>query len=426
LEIVIIGNSAAGIGAAEAIRKNDILSKITIISEETYPAYSKPFIKDILSGKADFNRIIYRNEQFYEKKNINTIFGEKAVSINQNKRIIRLRNGKNVKYDRLLISTGGKTIIPPVKGLNKKQIFQFITYDNAKNIYNFIKKDLKRKKKINAAVIGGGLIGFSAASGLKNLGVNVIIIELLPYILNRIFDKDGSEIAQKIAKSKGIKIITSDSAVSVNGKGNNVSGITLKSGKKIHCDLVILAVGVTPNLEICEKTKLKTNRGIIVDKYLKTNIPEIFAAGDVTEAPDGLSGENNVVAIWPNAYRQGYFAGFNMINIKRPFPGNFVMNSINLFGISSISGGLIDAPDNNYEILSDRNDETLNYKKIIIHKNKIVGYIFINEIDKTGIFYGLMLNKVNVKNFKQHLLKNDFGFVYTDKKLRKKLFENPA
>ncbi|NVM03991.1 MAG: NAD(P)/FAD-dependent oxidoreductase, partial [Candidatus Helarchaeota archaeon] len=422
----IIGNSAAAIGAVEAIRKNDKLSKITIISEESYPAYSRPFIKDILSGKADFNRIIYRNEQFYEKKNINTIFGKKAVSINQNKKIIALENGKNIKYDKLLISTGGKTIIPPIKGLNKKQIFQFMKYDDAKNIYNFIKKDLKRKKKIKAVVIGGGLIGFSAALGLEKLGVHVIIIEILPYILSKIFDKDGSEIARKIAKSKSIEIITSDSVVSVSGKGSNVSGITLKSGKRIKCDSVILAAGVTPNLEICEKTKLKTNYGIIVDKYLKTNITEIFAAGDVTEAPDGLTGKNNVVAIWPNAYRQGYFAGFNMINIKRPFPGSFVMNSIDLFDIPSISGGLIDAPDKDYEILSERNDDTLNYKKIIFNKNKIVGYIFINEIDKAGIFYGLMINKVNVKNFKKHLLRKDFGFVYTDKKLRKKLFENPA
>jgi len=227
-------------------------------------------------------------------------------------------------------------------------------------------------------------------------------------------------------KSHRIDVITKNSVTSVNGKGNNVSGITLKNGKKIPCNLVILAAGVIPNLEICEKINIKTNSGIIVDKYLRTNIPEIFAAGDVTEAPDALTTEKKVVAIWHNAYRQGYYAGFNMINIKRPFPGSFVVNSLDLFGISSVSGGIIDADNNNYEIFIDRNDDSFHYKKIIVHKNKIIGYIFINEIDKSGIFYGLSNNKVNVRNFKKHLLKKDFGFVYTSENVRKNLFEKPA
>jgi NAD(P)H-nitrite reductase large subunit len=426
LEIVIIGNSAAGIGAIEAIRKYDNSSRITVVSEENYPAYSKPFIKDILGEKVDFERIIFKDEQYYKKKNINTIFGKKAISINSEKKVVALENGKKIPYEKLLIATGGKTVIPPIKGLQKKAIFQFMTYDDALKIRSYIKKDLKSKKKITAVVIGGGLIGFSAAVGLSKLNVKIIIVELLPYILNRIFDKKSSTIAQKILNSNGIDVITNNSVVSVNSKGNKVIGVTLKNGKKIQCDIVILAPGVTPNLEICEKTKIKTNKGIIVDNYLKTNIPDIFSAGDVCEAPDGLTGKNNVVAIWPNAYRQGYFAGLNMINKKREFPGSFVLNSIDLFGISSVSGGIFDVDDNKYEILLDRNDNSFNYKKIIIQKNRILGYIFINETDKSGIFYGLLTNKVNIKNFKQHLLKKDFGFVYTDENLRKNLFEKPA
>lgn len=426
MEIVIIGNSAAGIGAIEAIRKYDNSSRITVISEENYPAYSKPFIKDVLGEKADFEKITFKDEQYYKKKNINAILGKKAISINSEKKVVALENGKKIPYEKLLIATGGKTVIPPIKGLQKKSVFQFMTYDDALKIHNYIKKDLKAKKKITAVVIGGGLIGFSAAVGLSKLNVKVVIVELLPYILNRIFDKESSIIAQKILNSNGIDIITNNSVVSVNSKGNKVTGVTLKNGKKIQCNIVILAPGVTPNLEICEKTKIKTNRGIIVDNYLRTNIPEIFSAGDVCESPDGLTGKNNVIAIWPNAYRQGYFAGLNIINKKREFPGSFVLNSIDLFGVSSVSGGIFDVNDNNYEILSDRDGNSFNYKKIIIQKNKIVGYIFINETDKSGIFYGLLTNKVNVKNFKQHLLKKDFGFVYADENLRKNLFEKPA
>ena len=429
MQIVIVGNSAAGIGAAEAIRKNSKSNNVnvSIISQEPYSAYSRPFLKDFLGSTAKFDRITYRDEDFYKDCNINTIFGKKAVAINPSKKIVTLDNQKNVNYDKLLITTGGKTIIPSIKGLNKKQVFEFMTYDDAKNIKTFIAEKNKsdKRKKITAVVIGGGLIGYSAAVGLSKLGVKVIMIELLPYILNRIFDKNAAEMAQKILNSKGIEIITDNSVVSVNGKGNILNGITLKSGKKVKCELVILAAGVTPNLEICEKTKIKTNRGIIVNEYLNTNIPEIYAAGDVSEAPDGLTDENSVAAIWPTAYKQGRFAGLNMVNDKRKFPGSFIMNSLDLMGTSSISGGLINPPHDDYEVLLYKDEKSLLYKKILIHQNKIVGYIFLNEIDKAGIFYGIMADKVNVKNFKQHLLKKDFGFVYTEQKYRKNLFEKP-
>ena len=266
MEIVIIGNSAAGIGAAEAIRKNGRSTgvNISIISQEPYSAYSRPFLKDFLGSTATFDRITYRDEDFYQDYNIKTIFGNKVAAINPVRKILTLSNQKSVNYDKLLITTGGKSIVPPIKGLNKKQIFEFMNYDDAKNIKTFIAEKNKQDKgkKITAVVIGGGLIGFSAAVGLSKLGVKVIMIELLPYILNRIFDQNAAEITQQILISKGIDIITGDSVVSVNGKGNIVNGITLKSGKKVKCELVILAAGVTPNLEICEKTKIKTNRSI--------------------------------------------------------------------------------------------------------------------------------------------------------------------
>ena len=390
-------------------------------------AYSKPFIKDVLGGKADFEKIEYRNEDFYKKNNIKTFFGSKVTSINPEKKTVRLRNGKNVSYDKLLISTGGSTIIPPIKGLDKKHVYQFITYDDAVKLRNGLKKDFKGKKKATVAVIGGGLIGYSAAVGLEKMGVNVIIVELLPFILNRIFDKASSEIAQNIIQLKGIEVITGDSVVSVNGKGKSISSISLKSKKRIPCDAVIIAAGVKPNLELCKKAKIETNRGILVDNYLRTNYKDIYAAGDVCEAPDGMTGKKDVVAIWPNAYRQGYFAGFNMINKKRKFPGSSVMNSLDLFGITTISGGMIDAPEGNgYEILSGQNGKEYDYKKVILKNNKVVGYVFVNNINNAGIYYNLMSNKIDVTMFKQHLLRDDFGFVYIDESIRKQIFQNPV
>ena len=403
----IIGNSAAAIGAVEAIRDNDQDNPITIISKEPYHVYSRPLISYLLAGKITEDKMYYRDMDFYEKNNVEFI-NKTALTIDTENKAVILDDGK-VEYDKLLISTGGTPFVPPTEGMEKNGVFTFTTWDDAKKV----SEQLYNVKK--AVVIGGGMIGIKASEALKARGIDVTIVELADAILSTVFDQTASEIARKHLENLGIKIITGNSVTKILGK-NKVSGVVLKDGEKINCNLVIFAIGVRPNIEVVKDTPVKTNRGIVVDERMETSVSGIFAAGDVAEAYDSLNKENRLLPIWPLAYRQGKIAGCNMSGEKKVYDGGFVMNSIELIDLPTISFGLTNI-DDKFEILSRINGEE--YKKIVLKDGFVVGAIFIGCIDRAGILSGLIRDKIDVSAFKDVILDDNFGYISFPKDLRK-------
>ncbi|QSZ28103.1 NAD(P)/FAD-dependent oxidoreductase [Aceticella autotrophica] len=412
MKIVIIGNSVAMVGAVEAIRKNDKNTEIIVISDEKYHVYSRPLISYYLGNTVSEEKMSYRDMDFYTKNNIKTYLSTKVVSIDENKNTVCFENGDSIEYDKLLIATGGKPFVPPMEGLNKKNIHTFTKLDDAKEL----KKSAKTGSK--AVIIGGGLIGFKAAEGLHDLGVDVTIVELSDRILSTILDKESAAIISERLIKDGIKIITNTTADKILGN-EYITGVQLKNGEELQADNLIFAIGVVPNTEIVKNTSIKLNRGIIVDNKMKTNIDNIYAAGDVAEGYDMLIGGNRVVPIWPNAYLQGEIAGLNMIGIESVNKGTFPMNSIGYKDTYIITGGIINPQEEGYEILLKSDDTKKIYKKIIIKDNRLKGFILINDIDRAGIFTGLIRDSIDITPFKDCLLKDDFGYSYFPKSLRK-------
>ncbi|SDG02608.1 Pyridine nucleotide-disulphide oxidoreductase [Thermoanaerobacter thermohydrosulfuricus] len=309
MRIVIIGNSVAMVGAVEAIRKYDTSSEIVVISDETYHVYSRPLISYYLGNLVSEEKMIYREKDFYRKNKVETVFGIKAISIDERKKEVHLENGDSISFDKLLIATGGKPIIPPVEGLNKKNVHTFIKMDDAKKLKEAAKPGSK------AVIVGGGLIGFKAAEGLHHLGVDVTIVELADRILSTILDAEGASLVSQSLQNDGIKIITGTTVDKIIGD-EYVKGVLLKNGKELEADNLIIAIGVVPNVDVVRNTSISINRGILVDNTMKTSVEDVYAAGDVAEGYDMLVESNRVVPIWPNAYMQGEIAGYNMIGIK--------------------------------------------------------------------------------------------------------------
>lgn len=412
MNIVIIGNSAAMVGAVEAIRKYDKNSKIIVISDEKYHVYSRPLISYYLGNSVSEDKMIYRNKDFYKKNNVETILGIKAVSIDENKKEVYLENGDCIRYDRLLIATGGKPIVPPIEGLNKKNVHTFIKLDDAKKLKNSVKPGSK------AVIVGGGLIGFKAAEGLHELGVDVTIVELADRILSAILDCEGATIVSQRLKDDGIKIITGTTVDKVLGD-EYVKGVLLKNGQELEADNLIIAIGVIPNVDVVKNTSINVNRGILVDSTMKTNVDDVYAAGDVAEGYDMLIKSNRVVPIWPNAYMQGEIAGHIMLNIDKNFKGIFPMNSIGYKDTFMITAGIINPPEDDFEVLIKLDYDKKAYKKLVLKENKLKGFILINDIDRAGIFTGFIKNETDITPFKENLLNDDFGFIYLPKYLRK-------
>ncbi|EGD51386.1 FAD-dependent pyridine nucleotide-disulfide oxidoreductase [Thermoanaerobacter ethanolicus JW 200] len=412
MRIVIIGNSVAMVGAVEAIRKYDTSSEIVVISDETYHVYSRPLISYYLGNLVSENKMIYREKDFYRKNKVETIFGIKVVSIDERKKEVYLENGDSISFDKLLIATGGKPIIPPVEGLNKKNVHTFIKMDDAKKLKEAAKPGSK------AVIVGGGLIGFKAAEGLHHLGVDVTIVELADRILSTILDTEGASLVSQSLQNDGIKIITGTTVDKIIGD-EYVKGVLLKNGQELEADNLIIAIGVVPNVDVVKNTSISINRGILVDNTMKTSVEDVYAAGDVAEGYDMLVESNRVVPIWPNAYMQGEIAGLSMIGINKSFKGIFPMNSIGYKNTNMITAGITNPQQEEFEIISKIDHNRRSYKKFVVKENRLVGFILINDIDRAGLFTGFIKNETDITPFKKYLLNDDFGFIYLPKELRK-------
>ncbi|SHE51496.1 Pyridine nucleotide-disulphide oxidoreductase [Thermoanaerobacter uzonensis DSM 18761] len=412
MRIVIIGNSVAMVGAVEAIRKYDTSSEIIVISDETYNVYSRPLISYYLGNLVSEDKMIYREKDFYRKNKVETVFGIKAISIDERKKEVHLENGDSISFDKLLIATGGKPIIPPVEGLNKKNVHTFIKMDDAKKLKEAAKPGSK------AVIVGGGLIGFKAAEGLHHLGVDVTIVELADRILSTILDAEGASLVSQSLQNDGIKIITGTTVDKIIGD-EYVKGVLLKNGQELEADNLIIAIGVVPNVDVVKNTSISINRGILVDNTMKTSVEDVYAAGDVAEGYDMLVESNRVVPIWPNGYMQGEIAGLNMIGINKSFKGIFPMNSIGYKNTNMITAGITNPQQQEFEIISKIDHNRKYYKKFVVKENRLVGFILINDIDRAGLFTGFIKNETDITPFKKYLLNDDFGFIYLPKELRK-------
>lgn len=408
MNYVIIGNSASGIAAVESIREIDKENKIILISDEPYLNYSRPLISYLLGKKITVDKINYREENFYKENKVDLILNKKAIKLDVERKTVTLSDKQKIFFDKLLISTGGSPIIPEIKGLHSNGVFTFTKLSDEQKIESYIKKN----KVKNAVVIGGGLIGLKATEALIELKMKVTIIELANRILSSTFDKKASDIIKNSLEKIGCKIITENTVAEIKEKSGRVTEIVLKDKTKIKTDMVILAIGVRPNIELVKNTPIKTNRGVIVDKFMQTNIKDIYSAGDCCEP---------TIAIWPVAVKQGKIAGYNMAGLKKEFGGAVAKNSVELCGIPTISVGETCPTGEGFEILEYNSEEKNIYKKIVLKNNRIVGFIFVGDIEKAGIYTNLIKDKIDITGFKQHLLKEDFGLINLPKEYRKHL-----
>ncbi|OGO45255.1 MAG: hypothetical protein A2Z05_07735 [Chloroflexi bacterium RBG_16_60_22] len=422
VKYLIIGNSAGGIGAAEAIREVDRSGTITIVSDEPYPAYSRPLISEYLAHPCPVEKMLYRQPDFYEKNKIKTILGEGVIKVNPAGHTVALASGETLAWEKLLLATGGTPIFPPTPGSDLRGVFTFNKLDDARAIDRFLSQ---HRKKVRAVVIGGGLIGTSVTEALVRRGVEVTIIEMKDRILNTILDEETSDLEAEALQRSGIHIITGHTAEKINSHlPGEVSGVTLDDGRSLPCDLVIIAIGVRPRLELVAGSGIKVNRGIVVDRRMAASLPDIYACGDVAEAHDFVIGASRLTPIWPNAYSGGRVAGLNMAGARARYPGGTAMNAMKYFGVNIVSAGLTVPPDDTYETIINNTDGI--YKKVLVKGGKVAGLVFAGDIEKSGIVYNLMKDGVDVSDFKERLVADDFGLASLPEKIwREKLAGSP-
>jgi len=403
MRYVIIGSSAAGISAIEAIRSKDKKAEIIVISDEKRPLYSRCLISYLLGGTIDEDKIWIRPDNFFKENKTEALLGVKAERIDSGKKEVWLDNKEKVRFDRLLIATGAAPKLEDIPGVDKKGVFPLRTLEHALEIQSM----LDQVKRV--AVLGGGLIGLRAAYALKNRDKDVSVFVHSPQILSQIVDKEAANMMQQHIEKRGIRIFTGKAAKEI--KGNKVvEGLILDDGSDLDCDLVIIGKGVSPNAGIARAAGIKTNWGVVVDKFLKTSSKNIFAAGDVSESYDIALEEDSINAIWPVACEQGRVAALNMMGKDIAYEGTLAMNSIEFFGLPVISVGITRPKKDIYKEIVRKDPNNNVYKKIVLRQDVIVGAIFVNAIEQIGVVGAIIKNKVNVKGIEDIILEDYFDY----------------
>ncbi len=420
MNYVIIGNSAAGIGAAEAIREVDAESAIVIISDEPESAYSRALISYELAGWIDKGELTFRPPEFYTEKNIEVQSGQRVVKIDTSVNEVHLRGGDTVPYDRLLLATGGSPQKTGVKGEEKEGVFGFRTYGDLQKIYKSVKK---AKEGI---VLGGGCIGLQAASGLHHHKIKTTIAITSPHLLSQVADPECGDFFQALFEDNGIKVKTGVKPLEFKG-GDRIETVLFDDGTELPTQLVITGKGVKPNTDLAQGTKIEIDWGIKTDDRMATAEPNIYAAGDVAVTKDRVSCESTVNAVWPCAYEQGRIAGLNMAGKKVAYDGSMRMNAADFFGVSFISIGIVKPVDAGYESHSYFSQDQKIYRKMVFKGNHLVGAVLVGIVDNAGVLTNLMRKRVDVSTIKNDLLQGRYDFAVMSKLIKDQMesFQEP-
>lgn len=400
---VIVGNSAAAIGCVEGIRQVDTKGSILIVSDEPHHTYSRPLISYLLWGKTDRQRMKYRPDSFYEDNKVDTLFGVKATALHPEEHTLELDNGETVTYGKLLLATGSRPFIPPMEGLDQvEKKFTFMTLNDALALEEAITPDSK------VLIVGAGLIGLKCAEGIFEKVASLTVVDLANRILPSILDEEGSKLVQEYIEKKGVKFYLSDSVAKFE------DGMArLNSGAEVEYDVVVIAVGVRPNVELAQQAGIDVNRGILTDVHCATSAADVYAAGDCTVSHNIASDQDQILALLPNAYMQGETAGVEMAGGEANYDKAIPMNAMGMLGLHMITAGVYDG-----EVYKEQNCE--GYKKLFVKDGKLKGYILIGDVIKrAGIYTSLIREQTSLDEIDFDLIKHSPQLMAFAKKERK-------
>ncbi|MFC1822707.1 NAD(P)/FAD-dependent oxidoreductase [Thermodesulfobacteriota bacterium] len=391
---LIVGNGVAGTTAAENIRRVDQTGSIEIVTNEDIPFYYRIRLNEYISADIKEEVLIARKEAWYREKEIDLKLKTRIVGAKPQDKVLISEDNHKFSYDSLLIATGSHSFIPPIKGSDKPGVFALRSVQDARAISAFV------REIDDVVLIGGGLLGLEAGNALRKLGKNVMVVEFFPRLLPRQLDMEGAKRLQGIMEEMGFSFRLGARTKEISGD-DQVGGVLLESGEQLPAGMVVISAGVRPNLELAEMLALDTDKGIKVDNHLRTNQPDIYAAGDVAEFRGIPYG------IWPAAMEQGKAAGTNMAGGEGAYEGTTMSNTLKVVGVDLASAGEIDA-DQELESKVAESDRV--YKKIVLKDNQIIGCIMLEDTKGFDQITRAMSAKRDVSKIKDQILSEGFDF----------------
>ena len=418
---VIIGNGAAGITAAEELRRRDARASITICTDEPYPMYSRPGLAYVLINEVSAQQAVARKPEWYQQQRIELIHS-RAVGLDFKRQVVSLANGRGLLYDALLIAVGAAAVKAPFPGGDLDGVVYLDNLDNTLDI-------LKRIKTARAAVVvGGGITALELTEGLAHHDVETHYLSRKNNLWSALLNDQESKLVERQMIHHGALIHYQREIAEIIGRDGRVAAVRTTRGEDIPCEIVGVAVGVKPNLGLVKGTPLEIDRGLLTDEYLQTNLPGVYAAGDCAQIYDAWSGEKRVDSLWPTAVASGRAAAQNMLGMRVPYVKGVPFNAALLFGLHLTAIGQVAAAgrdDDEAEELSFISrgssevwtsssgsgytsawaDDGTSSQRLIVKGDVIAGALLLGNQRLADPLRDLIDRRVNIGQVKDQLLK---------------------
>ena len=386
-KLVLVGNGMAGVRCIEEILKLDQTGfEITIFGSEPHVNYNRILLSSILQGSTSFGDISLHEHEWYERHHIDLFTGETVIEIDKHKQVVKTDRNRIVSYDQLIIATGSVPFSLPIPGADKQGVVTFRTIEDCQKIMEI------SKKSKNTVVIGGGVLGLEAAKGLLNLGMTVNVVHIGPYLMERQLDETAATMLQKELERQGMKFLLEKETKEIIG-GTKANGLRFKDGTEVDADLVVMAAGVRPNVQLAKKSGIETNRAILVNDYMETSVPNIYAVGECVEHRGMIYG-----LVQP-LYEQGKALAQRICgNEGLGYQGSVLSTQLKISGVDLFSVGMIHDKDSSTQSIKIYDEVERIYKKVVFQDHKIIGAVFYGETKERTKLLDMILKHQDVSD----------------------------
>ncbi|HXG11225.1 MAG TPA: FAD-dependent oxidoreductase [Gemmataceae bacterium] len=403
---LIIGGGPAAINAIETIRDFDGgQSQITLVSDE--PAYSRMVLPYWLADQIPEKQVYTADDVYYDALKVDRLIGPRVVRIDPQTKTAALADGQTLPFDNLLIATGSSAVVPPIPGTDLPGVYPLWTLAHTQAVLQAAQGKLRPE----VVLVGAGFIGFIVLNAMYKRGWKLHVVEIAEHVLPRMLDADSARLVERWLRDKGVTLHLGTTVQSITEAAGR-KRLSLANGTEIEADIVIVATGIRPNVDLVAGSGIQVDQGIVVNDRMQTNFPFIYAAGDVAQGPDLLGGPPAIHAIQPTAVDHGRVAGANMAGHEVRYPGSLLMNILDACGLQCASFGRWG--EASAEAMTIINPDRPIYRKLLWTGDQITGAVFVGPandlgmLNDVGMVKGIMQTRTALGAWKDFLRQNPF------------------
>ncbi|MGS2780065.1 nitrite reductase large subunit NirB [Robertmurraya sp. GLU-23] len=388
-KLVMVGNGMAGVRCLEEILKTDSeMFEITVIGSEPHPNYNRILLSSVLQGTTQLEEITINDFKWYEQHQIQLFTGETVVAIDHKSQIVMTDKGRSLYYDRLILATGSVPFVLPLPGVQKEGVISFRTIEDCQKM----QETAKNHKK--AVVIGGGLLGLEAARGLLHLGMKVYVVHISGFLMERQLDETAAKMLQVELEKQGMKFLLEKQTEEILGD-KRIEGLRFTDGTSVEADLLVMAVGVRPNVHLARESGITVNRAIVVNDFLETSIPNIFAVGECVEH------RGMVYGLVKPLYEQAVVLANRICGVDgQSYEGTVLATQLKISGVDVYSiGAFQEDPAKKSIKIHDEVEGT--YKRLVFQEDKIIGAVLFGDTSDRTKLQNMILKKQDVSDMEK-------------------------